>query len=104
MKEAGYTLPAGYGMLQGTSMSSPQAAGASALLLSAAKQQHIELTPAKLRAALTSTAKKIADVPAHAQGSGLINIVGRVGVHPARRQGQRVHRQGSGRHRDRLSS
>ena len=32
--EAGYTLPAGYSMLQGTSMASPQAAGASALLLS----------------------------------------------------------------------
>lgn len=75
VKEAGYTLPAGYGMLQGTSMSSPQAAGASALLISAAKQNKIALTPASLRTALTSTAKKIADVPAHAQGSGLIDIV-----------------------------
>ncbi|MFJ9075598.1 S8 family serine peptidase [Streptomyces sp. NPDC102278] len=74
--EAGYALPAGYGMLQGTSMSSPQAAGASALLISAAKQQHLALTPASLRVALTSTAKKIADVPAHAQGSGLIDVVG----------------------------
>ena len=44
--EAGYTLPAGYSMLQGTSMASPQAAGATALLLSAAKQKRIELTPA----------------------------------------------------------
>ncbi|MFD9358799.1 S8 family serine peptidase [Streptomyces sp. NPDC060031] len=76
VKEAGYDLPAGYGMLQGTSMSSPQAAGASALLISAAKQQHIALTPANLRIALTSSAKKIDDVPAHAQGSGLINIPG----------------------------
>ncbi|MFE1417012.1 S8 family serine peptidase [Streptomyces sp. NPDC085524] len=76
VKEAGYTLPAGYGMLQGTSMSSPQAAGASALLISAAKQQKIALSPASLRTALTSTAKKIDDVPAHAQGSGLINILG----------------------------
>ncbi|MFD7263432.1 S8 family serine peptidase [Streptomyces sp. NPDC059874] len=76
VKEAGYTLPAGYGMLQGTSMSSPQAAGASALLISAAKQQNIKLTPASLRVALTSTAKKIDDVPAHAQGSGLINVPG----------------------------
>lgn len=74
--EAGYTLPAGYGMLQGTSMSSPQAAGASALLISAAKQQNIKLTPASLRVALTSSAKKIADVPAHAQGSGLIDVLG----------------------------
>ncbi|MFF5704243.1 S8 family serine peptidase [Streptomyces sp. NPDC012794] len=74
VKEAGYSLPAGYGMLQGTSMSSPQAAGASALLISAAKQQKIALSPANLRVALTSTAKKIDDVPAHAQGAGLIDI------------------------------
>ncbi|MFD6973765.1 S8 family serine peptidase [Streptomyces sp. NPDC059979] len=76
VKEAGYNLPAGYGMLQGTSMSSPQAAGASALLLSAAKQHGIKLTPSSLRVALTSSAKKIADVPAHAQGSGLIDVLG----------------------------
>ncbi|MCU7827130.1 S8 family serine peptidase [Kitasatospora sp. DSM 101779] len=76
VKEAGYSLPAGYGMLQGTSMSSPQAAGASALLISAAKQHGIALSPASLRTALTSTAKKIDDVPAHAQGSGLVNVLG----------------------------
>ncbi|MFE9632916.1 S8 family serine peptidase [Streptomyces sp. NPDC006463] len=76
VKEAGYNLPTGYGMLQGTSMSSPQAAGASALLISAAKQQKIALTPASLRTALTSSAKKIEDVPAHAQGSGLIDVMG----------------------------
>ncbi|MEU0522688.1 S8 family serine peptidase [Streptomyces niveus] len=74
--EAGYQLPPGYSMLQGTSMASPQAAGASALLLSAAKQKGIELTPAKLRTALTSTATKIADKQPHEQGAGLIDIVG----------------------------
>ncbi|MFI8104379.1 S8 family serine peptidase [Streptomyces sp. NPDC086023] len=74
--EAGYALPAGYGMLQGTSMSSPQAAGASALLISAAKQEGVALTPATLRTALTSTAKKIAGYQAHEQGAGLIDIVG----------------------------
>ncbi|MFI1400022.1 S8 family serine peptidase [Streptomyces sp. NPDC020681] len=73
--EAGYKLPPGYSMLQGTSMSSPQTAGASALLLSAAKQRGIELTPAKLRTALTSSAHKISGVQAHEQGSGLINVV-----------------------------
>ncbi|MEU4092956.1 S8 family serine peptidase [Streptomyces sp. NPDC026673] len=73
--EAGYSLPPGYAMLQGTSMASPQAAGASALLLSAAKQARIPLSPATLRTALTSTANKIKDVPAYAQGSGLIDIV-----------------------------
>ncbi|MBO1334004.1 S8 family serine peptidase [Streptomyces sp. VRA16 Mangrove soil] len=73
--EAGYSLPAGYSMLQGTSMASPQAAGASALLLSAAKQKHIDLTPAKLRTALTSTATHIKGEQAYAEGSGLIDIV-----------------------------
>ncbi|WP_043669778.1 S8 family serine peptidase [Streptomyces xylophagus] len=73
--EAGYTLPAGYSMLQGTSMASPQAAGASALLLSAAKAKHIALTPATLRTALTSTADHIKGVQAYEEGAGLINIV-----------------------------
>ncbi|CAM5424110.1 S8 family serine peptidase [Streptomyces aurantiogriseus] len=73
--EAGYTLPAGYAMLQGTSMSSPQAAGASALLLSAAKRKGIELTPATLRTALTSTADHIKGVQAYEEGAGAIDIV-----------------------------
>ncbi|MFF9043125.1 S8 family serine peptidase [Streptomyces parvulus] len=72
--EAGYGLPAGYGMLQGTSMASPQAAGASALLLSAAKQARLDLTPAKLRTALTSTAHHISGVQAYEEGAGLINV------------------------------
>ncbi|MFD4632881.1 S8 family serine peptidase [Streptomyces sp. NPDC058284] len=73
--EAGYKLPAGYSMLQGTSMASPQAAGASALLLSAAKREHIGLTPAKLRTALTSTATRIPGEQAYAQGTGRIDVV-----------------------------
>ncbi|GGU33541.1 S8 family serine peptidase [Streptomyces daghestanicus] len=73
--EAGYSLPAGYGMLQGTSMASPQAAGASALLLSAAKQKHVDLTPATLRTALTSTAQHIKGVQAYEEGAGLIDVV-----------------------------
>ncbi|MFI5678085.1 S8 family serine peptidase [Streptomyces cellulosae] len=72
--EAGYTLPAGYSMLQGTSMASPQAAGASALLLSAAKAKRIDLTPATLRTALTSTAAHIKGVQAYEEGAGLIDI------------------------------
>lgn len=73
--EAGYALPAGYSMLQGTSMASPQATGATALLLSAAKQKHIALSPADLRTALTSTAKHIKGVQAYEEGSGLIDVV-----------------------------
>ncbi|MFH8774861.1 S8 family serine peptidase [Streptomyces sp. NPDC017958] len=73
--EAGYSLPAGYSMLQGTSMASPQATGASALLLSAAKRKGIDLTPAMLRTALTSTADHIKGVQAYEEGAGRINIV-----------------------------
>ncbi|MEU1318820.1 S8 family serine peptidase [Streptomyces tibetensis] len=72
--EAGYTLPAGYSMLQGTSMASPQATGAAALLVSAAKQKKIDLTPATLRTALTSTADHIKGVQAYEEGVGLMNI------------------------------
>ncbi|WP_404815539.1 S8 family serine peptidase [Streptomyces thermolineatus] len=73
--EAGYSLPAGYGMLQGTSMASPQAAGAAALLISAAKAEKVALTPATLRTALVSTAEEIDNYQAHEQGAGLMNIV-----------------------------
>ncbi|MFE1921830.1 S8 family serine peptidase [Streptomyces asoensis] len=73
--ESGYTLPAGYSMLQGTSMASPQAAGASALLISAAKQAKVALTPAVLRTALTSTAHHIKGVQAYEEGAGAIDIV-----------------------------
>ncbi|WP_030210623.1 S8 family serine peptidase [Streptomyces bikiniensis] len=74
LAESGYALPAGYGMLNGTSMSSPQAAGASALLLSAAKQRGIALSPLTLRTALISTAQRIPGVAAHEQGAGLIDV------------------------------
>ncbi|SFF49611.1 Subtilase family protein [Actinacidiphila alni] len=74
VKEAGYSLPPGYAMLQGTSMASPQAAGASALLLSAAKANHLTVTPAQLRTALTSTARNIPGAQTIEQGAGLIAV------------------------------
>ncbi|WP_128435358.1 S8 family serine peptidase [Streptomyces cyaneus] len=72
--EAGWQLPAGYAMYNGTSMASPQTAGASALLLSAAKQRGIKLTPEKLRTALTSTAHHIEGLQAYEEGAGLIDV------------------------------
>lgn len=71
--EAGYDLPAGYGMLQGTSMASPQAAGVGALLLSAAGQRGMDVTPSELRTALTSSADTIRGAQAHEQGAGLVD-------------------------------
>ncbi|MFJ8881851.1 S8 family serine peptidase [Streptomyces sp. NPDC102402] len=72
--DAGYELPPGYGMFNGTSMASPQAAGAVALLLSAASQSGVKASPASLRSALTSSAGFLDDQPAYAQGAGLISV------------------------------
>lgn len=74
--EAGYPLPAGYQMMNGTSMASPQAAGAAALLLSAAKATGRKVTPAALRRAIYSSAKWINGVPAHVQGYGMFDVNG----------------------------
>ncbi|MGP4007223.1 S8 family serine peptidase [Streptomyces sp. 4N124] len=70
----GWNLPAGYTMYQGTSMASPQTAGGSALLLSAAEQQGVDLTPVKLRTALTSAARHIKGLQAYEEGAGLIDV------------------------------
>jgi subtilisin family serine protease len=47
--------PVGYALFNGTSMSSPQAAGAAALLVSAAKQTNVQHQSAQLRQALNSS-------------------------------------------------
>ena len=44
-----HTLPPGYSMFNGTSMASPQAAGAAALLVSAAQQSGVQHQPDQLR-------------------------------------------------------
>ena len=73
--EAGYSLPPGYSMLQGTSMASPQATGSMALLLSAAKAQKLSAAaPAALRRAVYSTAVWSDRIPAYLQGRGQIDV------------------------------
>ncbi|MBQ1046568.1 MULTISPECIES: S8 family serine peptidase [unclassified Micromonospora] len=74
--EAGYPLPPGYQMLNGTSMAAPQATGAAALLLSAAKATGKGVTPAALRRAVYTSAQPIAGVPTYAQGYGMFNVPG----------------------------
>lgn len=74
VKEAGYPLPPGYAMLQGTSMAAPEATGAAALLLSAAKAEKVGVTSLQLRQAMKSSAAYLKDVPATDQGSGLIDV------------------------------
>ena len=71
-----YTLPPGYSMLNGTSMASPQAAGAAALLVSAAKQAGVQKQPAQLRQALVSSARLLdtSRIQVYEQGNGLLNV------------------------------
>ncbi|SCF36553.1 Subtilase family protein [Micromonospora viridifaciens] len=69
-----YPLPPGYAMLNGTSMASPQAAGAGALLVSAAKAQGFQRQPAQIRQAMMSSARFLDGLGAFEQGAGLINV------------------------------
>lgn len=69
-----YGLPPGYAMLQGTSMASPQAAGAAALLVSAAVQKGVSHKPVQLRTALKSSARYLTNYQAYEQGNGLIDV------------------------------
>ena len=66
--------PVGYLLANGTSMASPQAAGAAALLVSAAKQFGAQHQPAQIREAFNSSARYLADYQAYEQGNGLINV------------------------------
>jgi subtilisin family serine protease len=74
--EAGYSLPPGYAMFNGTSMASPQTAGAVALLLSAAKASNVAVTPRQLRDSIYTSAKFVPGVEALAQGAGQVNVPG----------------------------
>ncbi|HEU5472075.1 MAG TPA: S8 family serine peptidase [Actinophytocola sp.] len=67
-------LPPGYGMFNGTSMASPQTAGAVALLISAARARGVQHGAAQLRQALTSSARFISGYQAYEQGNGLIQV------------------------------
>ncbi|MER6529597.1 S8 family serine peptidase [Streptomyces sp. NPDC001508] len=69
-----HRLPSGYGIAGGTSTAAPSAAAATALLISAARQEGIRYDADRLRRALCGSARYLADVPAHAQGHGLIQV------------------------------
>ena len=73
-----YALPPGYGMFNGTSMAAPQAAGAAALLVSAARQAGAQYQPAQLRRALVSSADLLdpGHMGVHEQGNGLLDVPG----------------------------
>ena len=67
--------PVGYALANGTSMASPQAAGAGALLVSAAKAAGAQHQPDQIRKALLSSARFLTGrYGAYEQGMGLINV------------------------------
>jgi hypothetical protein len=69
-----YKLPAGYAVDGGTSTATPMAAGATSLVLSAAKQAGVKYDARKLKLAITSSARFIPTLAANQQGNGLIQV------------------------------
>ena len=70
-----YALPPGYSLFNGTSMAAPQAAGAAALLISAAKQTGAQHQPDQLRQAIRSSTRLLdpTHLPIYRQGNGIMN-------------------------------
>jgi hypothetical protein len=71
-----YQLPPGYFVDGGTSTATPMAAGATALVVSAAKQTGVKYDARTLKAALTGSTRFIANLASHEQGNGLIQVAG----------------------------
>lgn len=61
-------------MMNGTSMSSPNAAGNVACMLSGLKQQNLKWTPYTVRMALENTAYPLPQIDSFSQGQGMIKI------------------------------
>lgn len=71
-----FQLPPGYTIAGGTSTATPTAAGAVALLISAAKQTGVAYDPWRIRHALATSARYVPHLPAYKQGNGVVNIAG----------------------------
>jgi hypothetical protein len=69
-----YDLPPGYQVGGGTSTSTPMAAGAAALLISAAKQSGVKYDADRLRWAIMSGARYLQNYGAYEQGPGSFQI------------------------------
>jgi len=69
-----YELPPGYGIAAGTSDANPMAAGAAALMISAAKQTGVLYDAGRLKRALKYSARWLPDYAPHEQGDGLVQV------------------------------
>jgi Subtilase family len=69
-----FAFPPCYSISGGTSAAAPSAAGAVALLLSAAKQRRLKPSAREIHDALIASASLIPGIPPHMQGAGLINV------------------------------
>jgi len=69
-------LRRGADMYNGTSMAAPSASGVAALVLSAAKAEKLDASPARLRAALMLGSKPLPAEETVTSGAGLINAAG----------------------------
>ena len=69
-----YALPPGYQLMNGTSMAAPQATGAAALLISAAKQVGVQFKPDQLRQAIRSSTRllDVGRLGVYRQGNGIV--------------------------------
>ena len=67
-------LPPGYALFNGTSMAAPQATGAAALLISAAKQTGVQFKPDQLRQAMRSSTRLLdaSRLGVYRQGNGIV--------------------------------
>ena len=71
-----FQLPPGYTIAGGTSTATPTAAGAGALLISAARQAGIAIDPYRLKYAITRGARWVPHIAAYKQGNGVVNVSG----------------------------
>ena len=71
-----YQLPPGYTIAGGTSTATPTAAGAVALLLSAAKQEGISYDAHRIKYAVTRGARWVPHLKPHKPGNGVISVAG----------------------------
>ena len=69
-----YELPPGYSIGAGTSEANPMAAGAGALLISAAKQSGVPYDAGRLKRALKYSARWLPEYAPHEQGDGLVQV------------------------------